>query len=224
MSKLFREPALSGETFELKVARTQQSNRLAEQFGFSEDQIAEARREGVLVGRAEASQEVESYLRGLDANLQNTLDALGDAARDLQVRRDQLLENLSKPILGLAGEISHAMVGYEVKNHPEKMEELLMELVGDLKKAADVTVRLAPDSLDVVEERKCHLPDNLSFEADPTLLVGEVTIDSELGGWDARFRERWSRIQSVLTSQREDFLEEAPDESDPEVNDEGEAA
>ncbi len=179
----------------------------AEQDGFTEGK-EEGYKTGVESGRLEGLEQghSEGFVQGQEQGFQEGVEQ----AKGLINRFESLLSQFEKPMQLLDSEIeleviqlimklSKAVIGHELKTHPEHILSALRLGVDSLPiKEQGIVIRLHPDDHQLVQELYTHnqLEKNRwELEADPSLTPGDCVINSQRSSVDMRLD---ARINSVF--------------------------
>jgi len=179
----------------------------AEQDGFTEGK-EEGYKAGVESGRLEGLKQghSEGFEQGLEQGHQEGIEQ----AKVLINRFESLLSQFEQPMQLLDSEIeseviqlimklSKAVIGHELKTHPEHILSALRLGVDSLPiKEQGIVIRLHPDDHQLVQELYTHnqLEKNRwELEADPSLSPGDCVIHSQRSSVDMRLD---ARIKSVF--------------------------
>ncbi|ABV37668.1 flagellar assembly protein FliH [Shewanella sediminis HAW-EB3] len=179
----------------------------AEQDGFTEGKD-EGYQAGIESGRLEGMKQghSEGFEQGREQGYQDGVEQ----AKVLINRFESLLSQFEKPMQLLDNEIEHelvqltmklskAVVGHELKTHPEHILSALRLGVDSLPiKEQGINIRLHPDDYQLVQDLYSvnQLEKNRwELEADPSLSPGDCVINSQRSSVDMRLD---TRINSVL--------------------------
>ena len=132
-------------------------------------------------------------------------EALGGLAA-LEARFDQLCANLEPQLIDLAVGIAKKIIGHELSSKPETIVEIVAQALRTIRHQREITVRVHPNHLAVVEQHKSELlgvltraPD-IVVRADDDVPVGGCVIESELGRIEAELETQLEMLKRALTA------------------------
>lgn len=202
MSRIVRDIVESGSPLRLSVPRDGLRSREAPLL-YTERDMSEAVHQATQRGKEIASQEAEAFVRRLERSVESALEAITRTLEGIEVERRSLLETTSKEVLELSLQVARAVVGREVEAHPESIEPVVAELLEELRDAERVTVRLAPETLQVIRKGGGAVSDDrVRWVADAGMGPSDARVDSDRGGWDAAVETRWRRVTDAVRGAR----------------------
>ncbi len=156
-----------------------------------EDAFARGRQEGL----AEA-----------EGKLSRTAGALASALEDISRLRETILKNSTDDMLRLVMAVAEQVVHAELGSRPELILETLKRALAAAVRSDEYRVRLHPEDLALVTEKKPLLLASLSglknlvLEASPQVTRGGCLVESELGEVDATLEGQLAEIRQRLQS------------------------
>jgi flagellar assembly protein FliH len=149
-------------------------------------------------------QQSASFWEEAEKNLNHTAEALGAACMDISRLRENILRNSTKDMLRLVMVISKQIIQHEVASREELIVSIITEALHAAIKADECHIKINPDDLNVVNDKKpLFLTSisglkNITFEADPSLARGGCLVESELGEVDATLETKLEKIFQEL--------------------------
>ncbi|WP_299791325.1 flagellar assembly protein FliH [uncultured Shewanella sp.] len=219
VSNLFGHKAVQHEPAEEEqpftpptLSEIEDIRKQAEQDGFAEGK-EEGYKAGVESGRLDGLQQghSEGFEQGREQGYQEGVEQ----AKVLINRFESMLSQFEKPMQLLDSEIeqeliqltmklSRAVIGHELKTHPEHILSALRLGVDSLPlKEQGIVIRLTPDDLQLVQELYSanQLEKNRwELEADPSLTPGDCIINSQRSSVDMRLDSRIASVFEELES------------------------
>lgn len=178
----------------------------AEQEGFGQGK-EEGLQSGLEAGRLEGLK--QGHEEGLKQGIEQGYTEGVEQAKVLISRFESLLEQFEKPLalldteieqelLSLTMKLTRAVIGHELKTHPEHILAALRQGVDSLPlKEQGIAIRLHPDDHQLVQELYSanQLEKNRwELEADPSLSPGDCIINSQRSSVDMRLEQRISTV------------------------------
>lgn len=179
----------------------------------------ETKREEMLVtlrqqGYAEGYQEGRSQADEEGAKIiQDAMDSLNRMAGAL---REAVKQNEEK-ILHLAIGIAEKVLMDEIVLRPDTVLKTLEEAISKVSDLEEVTIRVNPEDLPLVQEREEAFRDRLKnvrkveFQSSPKIQRGGVLIDTSSGSVDAQIKTQLSVIMEAFDAVRREYAEEPLD-------------
>lgn len=191
----------------------------AEQEGFTEGQdkgysegLEKGRLEGLEQGHGEGfsqgqQQGYEEGLKSANEMLQRFEGLLAQFEAPLAI----LDTEIEKELLSTATTLAKAVIGHELKTHPEHILAALRQGVDSLPiKEQKVNIRLAPSDQQLVVD--LYTPEQLArnhweIESDPSLAPGDCIINSGRSHIDMSVETRIQHVFSELDKHQQDLLQ-----------------
>ena len=202
MSKIVRNIQESASPLRLEVPRDGLRSRESPLL-YTEPDMSKAVQLATQRGREIAAQEAEAFVRQLDRSVECALEAVTQCLQGFESARRELLEITSGELMELALQVAQAVVGSEIAIRPESIQTVVDELLEELRDAEQVTVRLAPETMQSLRQRGgVMFDDRVRWVTDAGLGPSDARVDSDRGGWDAAVETRWRRISEAVRSAR----------------------
>jgi flagellar assembly protein FliH len=154
----------------------------------------------------------EAYAKGkregmaaAQAQFNTSAQALAQALEEVSRLRQILAENSKQDMLRLVMAVSEQVIRREVTADPQVIVGIIENALQSSVRADHYRVRVNPDDLGKVSERKpLFLASisglkNLSIESDSSISPGGCRVDSDLGEVDATLETQLEAIQKVLS-------------------------
>ena len=138
------------------------------------------------------------------ASLHTALDALANAATELQSQRDHILEQAQRETIKLGIAIAERLLRRTLSAQPDAVIELVRTTLNWTVGAATVRIRLHPADCDLVEpqtdvlRRDCSA--EIQFVRDEALARGDCVAETPHGEIDGRVETMLDRITEELLS------------------------
>lgn len=189
------------------LAEIEDIRQQAEQEGLEQGK-EEGLKSGLETGRLEGLK--QGHEEGLKQGIEQGYSEGLEQAKVLIDKFESLIDQFEKPLslldteieqelVSLTIKLTRAVIGHEIKTHPEHILAALRQGVDSLPlKEQGISIRLHPDDHSLVQELYSvnQLEKNRwILEADPSLLVGDCVIQSQRSSVDMRLEQR---ITSVL--------------------------
>ncbi|MCL1076633.1 flagellar assembly protein FliH [Parashewanella spongiae] len=184
---------------------------------------AEAREQGFEQGKNEGLEKgrldglAQGHEEGFEQGKQQGLEqGLADSA-DLLTKLEKIVTQIEQPLsvidtqveaclLALSTNLAKAIVGSEIKTHPEHILSVLRQGVEALPvKKQEVVIRLHPDDANLVEQAysAAQLERNQwIIESDPSLQAGDCFVSSQRSNVDMRLASRSEAVLAALLEQQ----------------------
>ncbi len=184
---------------------------------------AEAREQGFEQGQAEGLEKgrleglAQGHDEGFEQGKQQGLEqGLADSA-DLIARLEKIVIQIEQPLsvidtqveaclLALSTNLAKAIVGTEIKTHPEHILSVLRQGIEALPvKKQEVIIRLHPDDASLVEQAYSAIQlerNKWVIEADPSLQAGDCFVASQRSDVDMRLASRSEVVLTALLEQQ----------------------
>lgn len=162
--------------------------------------------EGYQEGRSQADEEGAKII-------QDAMDSLNRMAGAL---REAVKQNEEK-ILKLAIGIAEKVLMDEIVVRPDTVLKTLDEAISKVSDLEEVTIRVNPEDLPMVQEREEAFRDRLKnvrkveFQSSPKIQRGGVLIDTSSGSVDAQIKTQLSVIMEAFDAVRREYAEEPLD-------------
>lgn len=117
----------------------------------------------------------------------------------------QILEEARDDLTRLAVAIAEKLLDDELRQHPERVEQIVARCLQQVGEARRVVVRVNPDDAAAIQAAAARLQAQatvsvLQVEPDPRVGAGGCLIDTELGQVDGRLETRLRMILEALES------------------------
>jgi len=161
--------------------------------------LAEAREEAAAIRQGARKQ-------GLEAGKSEVLSELAKA----RAERQRLLAGMQHDVVALALDVARKVIHREIGQSPEIVAEICSRALTRLVSARALEVRIHPEDLPVVEDRREVLAANavaganLEFVADWSVERGGCVIESESGRVDARLDTQLAALEKALLEEGDD--------------------
>ena len=152
--------------------------------------------EGEKTGIESCTQQIESALEGLH-----------QALVQVQNLRQEMYHAIEKEVVELALAIARKVVCQEVATNKDVVVGVAKEALSKVKVPGQVTVKLNPSDLLVINDTKSHLEhfknqiDNISFESEETIPSGGCVIETAMGRIDARLEKQFEVLEEVFQTE-----------------------
>lgn len=188
------------------LAEIEEIREQAEQEGFAQGK-EQGFQSGVEAGRLEGLK--QGHEEGLKQGIEQGHSEGIEQAKVLISRFESLLQQFEQPLalldteieqelLSLTMKLTRAVIGHELKTHPEHILAALRQGVDSLPlKGQGITIRLHPDDYHLVQELYSanQLQKNRwELEADPSLSPGDCIINNQRSRVDMRLEQRISTV------------------------------
>lgn len=131
------------------------------------------------------------------ANALTTL--LSSALTAVNERTAPVLADAQNAIAEASVTLAEAIIGVELADGPTSARAAIMRALEQVDPAVVIAVRLHPDTLAALDNLEAgHLPDTISFIADPSLAPGDAVAELPDGHLDARIRAAVDRARTAL--------------------------
>ena len=169
---------------------------------FSEEELAQARKEGEQAGRDEATRDMAS---AMEQRVANTLDAINTQITTLLDAYAKDKEEHSRNAVGIATVIVRKL--FPALNMDKAMDEIEHMIVEAMKRTSAnpaLIIRVPHDMLSEVEEKAQELAvlrgreGTLKITADKDMAIGDVAVDWEGGGMSRDTRPIWQEIDEII--------------------------
>ena len=215
-----RQPHSQSEVEEQETVAPLTLAELEQMQAQAEEEAREAGREagyqeGIEKGRLEGLS--QGHEEGFNQGKQQGIEQGLAEAKGLIERLEQLVKHIENPVatvdaqvetslLNLTTNLAKAVIGSEVKTHPEHILTVMRQGIDALPvKKQDVTIRLNPADVELVEQAysASQLERNKwEIESDPTLTQGDCIIGSLKSEVDMGLNLRTQSVLSYLTEQQ----------------------
>lgn len=139
--------------------------------------------------------------------LEPVLNNFRQALLELSKLKKELYMNVEKETVTLALAIAKKIICHEVKTNKEVVVNVLREASKKVVDNEKIKVRINPSDLKLIEKSKFRFlnsvdnSDNISFEADDTILHGGCIIETNFGDIDARLEKQFQVIEKAFKSE-----------------------
>tara|TARA_Y100001934_G_scaffold235225_1_gene285844 strand:+ start:632 stop:1330 length:699 start_codon:yes stop_codon:yes gene_type:complete len=167
--------------------------------GASEQALGEEFRKAYEKGMQEAKDSIEAMQQRYQ-----------DAIADLAFLREQVLQESEEALLRLAYATAKEIVLDDVDARKDFTEKMVEHALGLLRESDKIVMRVAPDDVIWLKEKRPDLFSEKSIvhiQEDPSLVLGGVVAECNLGKVDASMERRLSDVAANLirgTTQSED--------------------
>lgn len=169
---------------------------------YSEEELAQARKEGEQAGRDQATRDMAS---AMEQRVANTLDAINTQVTTLLDAYAKDKEEHSRNAVGVATVIVRKL--FPALNMDKAMDEIEHMIVEAMKRTSanpSLIVRVPQEMLSDVEEKAQELAalrgreGTLKISADKDMAIGDVAVDWEGGGMSRDTRLIWQEIDEII--------------------------
>ena len=149
--------------------------------------------QGKAIGRESAQQE-----------LAPALELMQNYATMLAAERADLAARLESQLIALATQMAERILNAELSVNPELLAEIVKNAFRSLGEANQVTVRVHPKDLAILQERAQEVAQQLASSAsltlrpDDSLMRGDCLIDSDIGSLDAKLSTQLETLKQQL--------------------------
>lgn len=139
--------------------------------------------------------------------IQSVLESLHQALFDLQILRQQIYDTIEKEVVELSLAIARKVVCQEVTTNKDLVVCVAKEALSKVKVPGEITVKLNPSDLQVINDAKSHLGhllnriDNVSFEPEETISSGGCVIETNMGEIDARLEKQFQVVEEMFQAE-----------------------
>lgn len=167
---------------------------------------AEALRKQASEQGRQAAREAAQRMLGeeLDKRLETVLPALGEAARQIELARQEWVRHWESHLVGLSVSIAEKVIRREIAQAPEISLAVIRESLELAAGGGAVRLHLHPDDYQTLGERVERLSRSLGnlgqmeIEADPHVSPGGCVVRTEFGEIDQRIETQLQRIHQEL--------------------------
>jgi flagellar biosynthesis/type III secretory pathway protein FliH len=145
-----------------------------------------------------------SFWEEAEKKLNRTTQALGSTLAEISRLRETILTNSTNDMLRLVMAISKQVIGQEVAAREDLIVSIITQALHASIKADEFHIKINPDDLLVVNEKKpLFLASisglkNITIEADPSIARGGCLVESALGQVDATIDIKLEKIYQEL--------------------------
>ncbi|RYZ91791.1 MAG: flagellar assembly protein [Proteobacteria bacterium] len=161
-----------------------------------------AYKEAYALGLSEGKEEAfAKYAKDIESKLADTEKLL----RSLEEAKRELLNFNETHLVSLVFQIATKIARVEVERNDEAVVEILRGAVTLAQDEEEITVRVAPEQHDFIEELKKQSGRNFEFlkkvnlEPSPDVSVGGCIVETNYGEVDARVEQRVQSLWTALT-------------------------
>ncbi|MDY0191571.1 MAG: FliH/SctL family protein [Desulfuromonas sp.] len=146
----------------------------------------------------------QSAIDEADAQLRHATQALATACNEINGLKEKVLQRSSDDMLRLVLAIAERVVNAELSINPEVISRTVQQAIQAAVSAEEFRIKVNPDDLQVVQERKPLFVASLSglshieFVADASVTRGGCLLESPLGRVDATIEAQLSAITKTL--------------------------
>ena len=162
--------------------------------------------EGEKTGIESRARQVESVLAGLH-----------QATAQVQNMRQEMHHAIEKEVVELALAIARKVVCQEVATNKDVVLGVAKEALSKVKVPGQITVKLNPSDLQVINDTKSHLNhlknqiENVSFESEETIPCGGCVIETTMGKIDARLEKQLEMLEEVFQTELQKSAQSDPE-------------
>lgn len=153
--------------------------------------LEEARREGFEQGLKDAEEAVRREFSELLGALQTSLD-------EMIAYRERLMASEEEALLGFALAVAAKMTRQAFED-PDATKELARSYLAELTAEGPVVVKLPVQAKEWLPQRSGE--HQVEVQIDPELGPGDVVIETDGGGIDARLGLRWERLVRAMAEE-----------------------
>ena len=155
---------------------------------------AEAFQEGKAAGVKEAAEAVNAEHVALMKQFSNSVETLEKSANAFSISVEGIKEELIHAALDIAKEV----VLIETTEKGNEIATILAkELIGEIQRSADVTIKVNPNDKNAIEKALGAL-ENVTIIADGAVSNGGVIILSDAGNIDGDIMKRYARVKNAV--------------------------
>ncbi len=146
----------------------------------------------------------EQALRREQAKAQPLATAMTTASQHIEEHRRRLHHRVQKDVSQLALTIAGKMIADEIRQHPEKYQNVLDEAIKMAIGQDNVKIKVHPDDVDRVAKRMTEthpdteLDEQMEIIADRNISRGGCLVETDHGVVDARIEQQLDTIESAL--------------------------
>jgi flagellar biosynthesis/type III secretory pathway protein FliH len=154
----------------------------------------------------------EEFQKAYEKGMQEAQAAIGamqqryqDAIADLAFLRDQIVQESEEALLRLAYTTAKELVMGDVEARQGFTEKMVEHALGLLRESDKITMRIAPDDVVWLKEKRPDLFSEKSIvhiQEDPSLVLGGVVAECNLGRVDASMERRLTDLAANLLVER----------------------
>ncbi|QFU23488.1 flagellar assembly protein FliH [Shewanella eurypsychrophilus] len=166
--------------------------------------LESGRLEGLKQGHEEGTKQglEQGYVEGLE-QAKNLLEKFESILTQFEKPLELLDTEIEQELVALTIKLTRAVVGHEIKTHPEHILAALRQGVDSLPiKEQGVSIRLHPDDFLLVQELYSvnQLEKNQwQLESDPSLSAGDCIINSQRSSVDMRLEQRLTSVLETMS-------------------------
>tara|TARA_B100000959_G_C14815705_1_gene555755 strand:+ start:284 stop:970 length:687 start_codon:yes stop_codon:yes gene_type:complete len=127
-----------------------------------------------------------------------------DAIADLAFLREQIVQESEESLLRLAYTTAKELVAGDVTARKDFTEKMVEHALGLLRESDKIVMRIAPDDVVWLKEKRPDLFGEKSIvdvQEDPSLVLGGVVAECNLGRVDATMERRLTDVAAKLSAQ-----------------------
>lgn len=183
---------------ELQVELRQQKSKASQAIQAA---YAKGKSEGNAEGKREGTEETTGiYEKKIDA----LRDEIATFLADLEIAKRKVFRNAEHMLLELCSEIVRKIIGRELSGLNDVVLFTVKKALTHIGQKEKMVVRVAPEDLDLVAQRKDFWApvgerlSDITIEADPAVAKGGCIIDSNAGMVDARLGVQFDELHDLI--------------------------
>jgi flagellar assembly protein FliH len=149
--------------------------------------------------------------------IESVLEGLHQALVQVQNLRQEMHQAIEKEVVELSLAIARKVVCQEVATNKDVVLGVAKEALSKVKVPGQITVKLNPSDLQVINDTKSHLNhlknqiDNVSFEPEETIPCGGCLIETTMGKIDARLEKQFEVLEEVFQTELQKSAQSDPE-------------
>ncbi|PWU16149.1 MAG: flagellar assembly protein [Bdellovibrio sp.] len=179
---------------------------------FLKDIQEEAFREAYNLGLDEGRKEA---FRNTSTQIEERLAAFDKLLGNIETVKNELFAQAENHIVQLTYHLAHRLAAHEISINPEATKSILREAIEVAQAEENVTVKVAPEQFEFIDElkregsREWEFMKKIRLEPDPQVGLGGCIVTTNYGEIDSRFEQRmgrlWETLQPTLSRPRDQF-------------------
>jgi flagellar biosynthesis/type III secretory pathway protein FliH len=131
------------------------------------------------------------------------LQRFDELAQTLRLRLHELSQEMERAAVRLAFLLAEHILGNELRQHPEQLEQLLRRALDALPaEARTIRIRIHPDTLEALHRAGSRIvagqEEGITLVADPSVEPAGCILESPWGSVDAQLREQLQNLREQL--------------------------
>ncbi|MEJ6950214.1 FliH/SctL family protein [Natronospora cellulosivora (SeqCode)] len=150
--------------------------------------------EGYEKGYQEGQAKGLEEFKALSTNFQKII-------KEIKKRINEDIDNNQKNIIDLVFKISTKVINAELMSNPESINNIVIEMLGQVADIEEVKVHINPVFLEYIsqDDFKSAFPrQNLEFIANKELAEGDCIVETDFGGKDGRIKNKLKLLEKEL--------------------------